>query len=137
MTQPEHVGGGSATRVAAAAARELFLSLVPDIVIQAAEYQVDTDVIDSEILGLFAEKMRTTADTLTAACARRDAQAIRDKGHSLEGMGGTLGFPEISVVGRELSHAARTEEWTRCAAFAEQLSRWVDTLNPAGGHPHG
>ena len=80
--------------------------------------------------------MRTTADALTVACARHDTQVVRDKAHSLEGMGGTLGFPEISVVGRELSSAARASQWERCTAFAERLSRWVDTLNPGGEVPH-
>ena len=136
MSLSEQGGGGGVTRAAAVAAGELFVSLMPDIREQAAEYRVDTDVIDAEILGLFTEKMRTTADALTAACARHDAQAVRDKGHSLEGMGGTLGFPEISVVGRELSRAARAEEWDRCASFAERLSRWVGTLNPTGELPH-
>ena len=51
-------------------------------------------------------------------------------------MGGTLGFPEISVVGRELSIAARAGKWERCTDFAERLNRWVDTLNPAGEPPH-
>ena len=136
MTQPEQGSGGGVTRVAAAAARSLFVSLIPDLVQQSHEYIVDTDVIDAEILELFADKMRATADALTVACARHDVQVVRDKGHSLEGMGGTLGFPEISVVGRELSQAARSGDWSRCAAFAERLSRWVGTLSPAGERPH-
>jgi len=131
MTGSEPGGGAGLTRVAAAAARDLFIGLLPDIVERADEFRVDTDVIDAEILDLFTEKMRVTAITLAAACARHDEQAIRDKGHSLEGMGGTMGFAEISVVGRELSRAARAQEWDRCAALAERLSRWTDTLIPS------
>jgi hypothetical protein len=110
------------------AARDLFVDLIPDIAVRAADYRVSLDVIDDDIYGLFTEQIRDLTGTLTAACARRDELAIRKSGHSLTGLGGTMGFPEISVVGGELSRGAREHNWDLCTGLTERLSRWSRLL---------
>ena len=122
---------------AAAAARDLFADAIPDLDALAADYRVNVNVIDDEIRGLFAEQVRSIAASLTAACAQRDGSAIRERGHTLEGSGGTLGFPEISVAGWALSSAARDLDWDRCAALVERLSRWSRILTASLDEDHG
>jgi hypothetical protein len=130
--QTAGAGSASSAFVAPADAGAMFKDLIPAVSERAADYRVSLDVIDEEIFGLFAEQVLKIADPLAAACARGDESAVRAKGHSLEGMGGTVGFPEVSVVGAELSRAAKAHDWARCAGLAERLIRWSRTL----GRPH-
>ena len=48
--------------------------------------------------------------------------------HSIKGMGGTLGFPEISVVGQEIEIKAMAGFPDEVQSLVEALSRWLTTL---------
>jgi hypothetical protein len=115
--------------VAGAGARDLFVDLIPDIAARAERYRGDLDVTDPAIRAMFSGDVLDLVACLSEACSRRDETTIRDKGHSLEGMGGTMGFPEISVAGGELSQAARARDWARCQELADRLARWSKILS--------
>ena len=113
---------------AAVSACQLFGDLIPNLAERAEIFRVDVDVLDEEIHGIYANQIRDLVNSLTAACREHNTEIVRKHAHSLEGTGGTMGFPEISIVGWELSAAAKKPDWDRCAAIAERLKRWSLSL---------
>jgi sigma-B regulation protein RsbU (phosphoserine phosphatase) len=111
--------------------RELFQGPITGLAERAVDYQTGADDPDLETWELFTTEMRSSLSILKAACPVHDASAIRGRGHSLEGMGGMVGLPDLSVIGAELSQAARGEDWERCTLLTQRLGLWVTTLAPA------
>ncbi len=101
-----------------------FLDLIPDVDLRAQKFRTSWDVADEEILSVFAEQMRLIIRALHGAVEENDADRIRRQAHSLHGIGGTVGFPEISVVGEELSILAKRGDFERCRHLIERLARW-------------
>ena len=109
----------------------VFDALVPDLARRAEHYRVDTSEVDQEVLDLFVTEIDGMLPRLRAAAQSGDTAVLRGHSHSLLGMGGVIGAPEISVVGEELSNAAKAGDWPRCAALAEALAAWMTGF--AGG----
>ncbi len=101
-----------------------FLDLIPDMVLRAESFRTSWDVTDKEIMLAFAEQMRLITRALLEAVKTSDADRIRRQAHSLQGMGGTVGAPEISVVGEELSALAKRGDFERCRHLIARLDRW-------------
>jgi HPt (histidine-containing phosphotransfer) domain-containing protein len=87
--------------------------LVPDIRDRLAPYQVDTSAVDAEVLAFLVEQLREIMAGLSVAVAG-DEMGVRHAAHSLMGIGGTAGFPSLSVAGEELSRAAKAGDFQRC-----------------------
>ena len=105
--------------------RERLLPLLPDLAVQAESYRVDTSDIDDEILALFRGQLGGMAAALPQSVAAADWGAIRRHAHSLQGMGGTVGFPDLSVAGFALSAAAKASDLARCGQLAAVLTIWA------------
>jgi sigma-B regulation protein RsbU (phosphoserine phosphatase) len=117
---------------------DYFLDLIPDMVVRAETFRTSWDIADDEILLVFAEQMRLIIRALHGAVEDNDADRIRRQAHSLQGMGGTAGVPEISVVGEELSQLAKQGDFERCRHLTAQLERWQsdwDATSAARGVP--
>jgi CheY-like chemotaxis protein/anti-sigma regulatory factor (Ser/Thr protein kinase) len=113
-----------------------FLDLIPDMVLRAEPFRTSCDIMDEEILRVFAEQMRLIIRALYGAVEDNDADRIRRQAHSLQGMGGTAGVPEISVVGEELSQLAKQGHFEQCRHLITRLDRWQgdwDATSSAGG----
>lgn len=107
-----------------------FGELIPNLAARAQEFCTSADAVDAETLRLFAEQMRMAIRALHQALAAGDVAGIRHQAHSLHGMGGSAGAPEISVVGEELSHCAKRGDLARCADLAARLERWQSDWAP-------
>jgi len=116
--------GAPAALPATSLAATWFGDLVDQLEKQAESYQTDLDIMDPEVLELFAEEIREAVAGLQLSVDQRDEQAVRRYAHTLQGMGGTAGAPEISVVGRELSDAAKQNDFERIATFTRALEGW-------------
>ena len=124
---PESQKNGSWQPPAAAqaAAYELFKGVIPDLKQLATGYRVGIEMVDNEIYALFCHHMREILEGLAAALAGTDERATRAYAHSIEGMGGSLGFPEISVAGAALSRSAQTGGWQDCQIIHKRLEQWL------------
>lgn len=112
---------------------ELFLNLIPDLPERAAAFCVPSEFVDDAVREAFKRQMALTREALRTALASADEAAIRRQAHSLQGMGGAAGSPEISVVGEELSLSAQAGNFARCAALASRLEEWsVAHAAPSG-----
>ncbi|MEI7437978.1 MAG: Hpt domain-containing protein [bacterium] len=105
--------------------RARLLPLLPDLAVQAEAYRVDTSGVDDEIRDLFKEQLGALAAALPLAVAASDWPTIRRHAHSLQGMGGTVGFPDLSVFGFELSAAAKAPDLARCGQLVEAMTSWI------------
>lgn len=134
-----HTGSGTWQPPAAAseAAHTLFQDVIPDLAAVAADYRVSLDVLDADIFAAFCAHFREILSGLATAVAASDEATTRGYAHSLEGMGGTVGFPELSAVGVALSRAAKTGAWPVCRILCERLEQWRQVVEfpetPKGG----
>ncbi len=76
----------------ASSAYAFFADLIPDLAARSREFIVELDVIDEEILALYANQIREMVASLAGARTARDADTIRAHAHSLEGTGGDHGI---------------------------------------------
>ncbi len=104
---------------------EDFLDLIPDINERAVSFQVSDEFTDAAILAAFEKQMTLVVMALKTALETNDIADIRRQAHSLQGMGGAAGMPEISVVGEELSRAAQKGDFARCTALSQRLAAWT------------
>ena len=121
---------GCPERRGIAPAEPVFAPLIPDLRRLADAYRVNTSEVDAEILDLFVAQLRLAVAALTEAVAARDGNGVRLGAHSLRGMGGTIGAPEISVVGAELGAAAQREDFERCASLLAAMQEWMRQSDP-------
>jgi len=106
-------------------AEPFFAPLISGLQHLAEAYRVNTSEVDAELLELFVIQLRQIVSALEKSVPARDMSAIRQGAHSLQGMGGTIGTPEISVVGVEFSAAAQREDFARCAALLAATKEWM------------
>ena len=111
---------------AASLAAEIFDPLIADLSARAEAFAVPAEEVDDEILDLFAEQVKEIAEAAGAAANVEDETGIRRGAHSLQGMSGTIGVASLSVVGAELSAAAKAHDFGRCSRLAEALCRWQE-----------
>lgn len=128
MTSPEQ--GGSLVPPDQGLSVTWFQDMIPDLESRAQAFRTSLDEVDEELLGLFAKQLRLIINVLRIAIAAHDIDSIRAQAHSLQGMGGTAGSPEISVVGEELSRYARQGDLGRCADLTSRLDHWQKTWAP-------
>ncbi|MEI6219275.1 MAG: response regulator, partial [bacterium] len=107
-----------------------FHDLIPDLASRAQAFRTSADAVDEDIMRLFAEQMRLAIHALHGAIATGDMDGIRRQAHSLQGMGGTAGSPEISVVGEELSRCAKRGDLSRCGELTTRLDSWQTNWTP-------
>ena len=103
----------------------LFEALIPDVHRRADAYRVNTSEIDGDILSIFFEQLTELVASLRHAIPDREEETVRDGAHALQGTGGTIGAPELSVVGVDLSAAARQGDYVRCAGLLAALEEWL------------
>ncbi len=115
-----------------ALAELLFAPLIPDLQRQTEGFRVNTDEVDAELLEIFFQQLRMVVVSLRQAMAARDGNGLRQGAHSLQGMGGTIGAPELSVVGVELRSAARQENFEHCDRLLVAIEEWLRQTDPVG-----
>lgn len=103
---------------------ELFQDLIPGLSERATAFRVSGEFVDDAVLAAFERQMAAIGAALSIALDDGDAASIRRQAHSLQGMGGAAGSPEISVVGEELSRSAKEGDLARCAVLAARLAAW-------------
>ena len=113
------------------AACDLFEGLIPDLKELANGYRVNVEVLDAEIYTMFCAHVRELLEGLATALAAADVTATRGYAHSFEGMGGTMGFPEVSAAGVALSRSAQLGDWQVCRDLYERLGQWLHVAEAA------
>lgn len=98
--------------------------LVPDLDGRISQFEVETFEMDDELIDAFCEELERMAGELQTGIDTPDNEMIRLAAHSIKGMGGTMGLPEISVLAQEIELALRGGQMDRCVELCKALIDW-------------
>ena len=101
-------------------------SLVPDLDARVEAFQVDTDFLDDELIEAFKEELAQQSALMQAGVQNGNADEIRMAAHSVKGMGGTIGLPEISVLAHEIELRAKNNELNSCKSLVAEFVAWAN-----------
>ena len=107
---------------------EWVAKLIPSLADQLDQYVVSTEEVDDELVEVFIEEIRRLTAELQEGVRNKDDEIMRMAAHSIKGMGGTIGLPEISVLGLEIEKLAKDNRPQDAAAMVESLAEWLATL---------
>jgi serine phosphatase RsbU (regulator of sigma subunit)/anti-sigma regulatory factor (Ser/Thr protein kinase)/HPt (histidine-containing phosphotransfer) domain-containing protein len=105
-------------------ARKWFSDIVDNLSSRVHDFETDLNILDDELLELFSQEIKQSIEELQQGIQENSVEIIRDRAHSLQGMGGVAGAPEVSVVGEELSLAARAGRMDQCQKLWTALNGW-------------
>lgn len=106
-------------------------SLIPDLEGRMGQFEVETFEMDEELLDAFSEELTRLTDELEAGLKADDEEAVKVAAHSIKGMGGTIGLPEISVLAQEIEMMARAGDAVRTKTLSTELIDWARRLKAA------
>ncbi len=104
----------------------LVRALIPDLDERMPHYQVDTSDVDDELLQLFIGQIETNLKAMDAATGAGNWQETGRQAHSIKGMGGTAGAPELSVLAEDVERACKAQDTARYQALCTVLHQWLD-----------
>jgi len=107
---------------------EWVAELIPGLEARKVQYVVDTDEVDDELIEVFIEELRRLTNELKQGIAENDGEMMRMAAHSIKGMGGTIGLPEISVLGLEIENCTKEGRMPDCVSLIDALTDWMKTL---------
>jgi HPt (histidine-containing phosphotransfer) domain-containing protein len=107
---------------------EWIAELIPDLEARKEQYIVDTEEVDDELVEVFIDEIRRLTGELQQGLESSDAEMVRMAAHSIKGMGGTLGLPEISVLGLEIENKAKDDNLNEARPMIDGLATWMATL---------
>ncbi|VGO16534.1 hypothetical protein PDESU_05125 [Pontiella desulfatans] len=108
---------------------EWVAELIPNLDSRIDQFVVDTDEVDDELVEVFIEEIRRLTGELQDGIAQADLEMVRMAAHSIKGMGGTMGLPEISVLGLEVENLAKDERLADAKPMVDAMARWMATLD--------
>jgi HPt (histidine-containing phosphotransfer) domain-containing protein len=103
--------------------------LIPDLSSHLDQFVVDTDELDEELVEVFIEEIKRLTGELQEGVAQNDMEMIRMAAHSIKGMGGTMGLPELSVLGLEVETMAKEERLNDVQPLVVGLLAWLPTIS--------
>lgn len=99
--------------------------LIPDVSERTEPFTVDTEEVDDELVEIFVEEIGRLSGELQEGLERQNGETVRMAAHSIKGMGGTMGLPEISVLGLEIETLARTGRLADAEPMIRALAEWI------------
>jgi chemotaxis protein histidine kinase CheA len=100
-------------------------SLVPDLDSRVENFRVDSDFLDDELFEAFKEEVMNQSLMMRSGVSSVDVESIRMAAHSVKGMGGTMGLPEISVLAHEIELRSRDADLSKCYELVAAFVAWV------------
>ena len=107
---------------------EWVAELVPDLAARLDPFTVDTEDVDDELIEVFIDEIKRLSGELVDGLDRNDGEMVRMAAHSIKGMGGTMGLPEISVLGLEIEIRAKTERLADTRPLVDAMAEWLMTF---------
>ena len=108
---------------------EWVADLIPGLEGQLSQFVVATDEVDDELVEVFIEELVRLSQELRQGVDSDDMEMVRSAAHSIKGMGGTIGLPEISVLGLTIENAAKQNRMDEVRPLVSALANWVSTLS--------
>lgn len=102
--------------------------LIPGLEGQLDQFEVSTDEVDDELIEVFIEELGRLTKELQEGMKTFDREAVRMAAHSIKGMGGTIGLPEISVLGLAIEDTAKENRLQDASPMVDALASWIETF---------
>ncbi|MEN7973432.1 MAG: Hpt domain-containing protein [Verrucomicrobiota bacterium] len=102
--------------------------LIPNLAVKVEPFCVDTEEVDDELIEVFIDEIRRLSGELQDGVDQNDGEMVRIAAHSIKGMGGTMGLPEISVLGLEIENLAKMDQLNNTRPMIDALVRWMETI---------
>lgn len=100
-------------------------SLIPDLDGRIEQFRVDTDYLDDELFDAFKQEILDQAVRMNTGIASNSMEDIRLAAHSIKGMGGTMGLPEISVLADEIERRIKSDDLSGCESLTREFLAWT------------
>lgn len=100
-------------------------SLIPDLEGRIGEFEVEAFDLDEEIMGVFRDELKRLSDDLQEGLDPLSREEVMAAAHSLKGMCGAMGLPEISVLAQEIERTLRVDDLERCSQLSIELIEWA------------
>ena len=107
---------------------EWVAGLIPDLAARLDQFVVSTEELDDELVEVFCDEIKRLTGELQEGFAQNDAEIVRMAAHSLKGMGGTMGLPEISVLGLEIENRVKDDRLADTKPLINALAEWLPTF---------
>jgi len=108
---------------------EIVRTCIPDVDGRKEQFIVDTSEVDDELLEIFFEQMDINVNAMKEARANSDMPKAAAEAHSIKGMGGTIGIPELSVLAAELESSSKANDLEKFDALMAALDHYFVVLN--------
>ena len=110
---------------------EMVRELVPDLEGRISQFEVEPFELDEELMDAFREELERLSGDLQTGLDESNNENARLAVHSIKGMSGTMGLPEISVLAQEIEMTLRADEFDRTTLLSNALIKWAhDFLSP-------
>jgi len=106
-------------------ALEMVTKLVPDLPNRIGRFEVETFELDEELMEAFREELDRLTSEIRTARQGDDPEILRKAVHSMKGMCGAIGLPEISVLAQEIEFMIRAENMERADELIAPLLDWA------------
>ena len=103
---------------------------IPDLLLRVEQFTVDTDELDDELIEIFSGEIVRLTGELEQGLSAGDHELIRISAHSIKGMGGAMGLPEISVIAQEIECSGKENRMDRCQELSGALISWAKVFEP-------
>lgn len=104
----------------------IIVAVVPAVRSRMDQYTVDTSEVDDELFEIFMEQINLNSEGIERAMTSGNLMEASKEAHSIKGMGGTAGFPELSVLAEELEHAAAAANVELVNTLYRAMKQWLD-----------
>lgn len=111
-----------------ARAIEMVREWIPDLEGRMGQFETEPFELDDEIMDAFHEELERLSGDLQAGLDAGDDEPHRLATHSIKGMAGAMGLPEISVLAQEIEITLRAGERERCTQLSHALIAWARDL---------
>jgi len=91
--------------------------------------KVSKDIED--LIPVFLANRKKEVETLRAALAADDFEALRQVGHRMRGVGYSYGFDRVSTLGKEIEDGARSGDKGALEAHIAAYSHYLSNLRVA------
>ena len=108
---------------------EWVTELVPNLAERLDPFIVETEDVDDELIEIFIDEIKRLSGELQVGIERNDGEMVRMAAHSIKGMGGTMGLPEISVLGLEIENRVKAEQLADTRPLVDAMAEWLSIFN--------
>lgn len=105
-------------------ALDLLRAVVPDLERKRERFTVLATPPDPDLQRIFHEHLPGLVAQMKTALGNGDWSVVRRHAHSIKGMGGGVGYPEISAWGEGLERAAGEPDPALAGRLLDALSAW-------------